>query len=120
MTDESPSPGSDDDAWRALGAWRLAALETAEPGTIGATSDDLADAAPNVLLDIYNSLPWDALTALMTAGIVYAKAFLETLAKHHADALTEAVAYPVPQRGQDQGDAHRPGRRFSGGCHHHG
>ena len=100
MTDESPSPGSDDDAWRALGAWRLAALETAEPGTIGATSDDLADAAPNVLLDIYNSIPAEAVTALMVAGVVYAKAFLETLAKRNADTVAEAIEARIRKKGK--------------------
>jgi len=40
---------------------------------------------------IYNSVPWEVVAPLVAATGIYSKTFLETLAKHNAEALLDAV-----------------------------
>jgi hypothetical protein len=40
---------------------------------------------------IYNSVPWEVVAPLVAATGIYTKAFLESLAKHNAEALLDAV-----------------------------
>ena len=48
----------------------------------------------------YNSVPWEVVAPLMAAIPVYSKAFLETLAKHHAEGLIEAVRTRIRKKGK--------------------
>lgn len=48
---------------------------------------------------IVNSVPWDVV-ALMAGAAAYAKAFLETLRKHNADWLGDAVRTRVRKNGE--------------------
>jgi hypothetical protein len=49
---------------------------------------------------IYNSVPWEVVAPLLAAGAVYSKAFLETLAKHNADWLSDAVHNRIRKNGR--------------------
>ena len=40
---------------------------------------------------VHNSIPWEVVAPLMAATGIYSKTFLETLAKHNAEALLDAV-----------------------------
>lgn len=49
---------------------------------------------------IFNSVPWEGVAPLMAAAAVYTKAFVETLAKHHANALDDAVRTRIRKDGK--------------------
>ena len=49
---------------------------------------------------IVNLLSWDVLGPVMAATAIYSKAFLETLAKHHADAFSVAVRTRFRKNGE--------------------
>jgi hypothetical protein len=94
MTEESPSaaPLSDDE---------LSALLD-QPLT-ELTVDELMalkDAYAARGIRIYNGVPWEVVGPLLAAGAIYSKAFLETLAKHHADALMDAVRTRIRKNGK--------------------
>lgn len=82
MNEDSPDTVLDDDALNALLDRPFTELSADELMAMKA-----AYAARGIR--IYNSVPWEVVTSLMAAAAIYAKAFLETLAKHHADALNE-------------------------------
>lgn len=93
MTEDSPDTVLDDDALNALLDRPLTQL----------TADELMalkDAYAARGIRIYNSVPWEVVAALMAAATVYSKAFLETLAKHHADALNDAVRTRIRKNGK--------------------
>lgn len=92
MTDESPVVPLDDDALRALQARPFTELTVDELMAMKA-----AYAARG--FRIVNSVPWDVV-ALMAGAAVYAKAFLETLGKHNADWLGDAVRTRVRKNGE--------------------
>ena len=62
---------------------------------------------------IYNSVPWEVIGPLMAATGIYSKTFLETLAKHNADALIEAVTTRILKNGETIASAcrHQDGMR---------
>lgn len=49
---------------------------------------------------IVNSVPWEALAPLLAGAAIYFKTFLETLAKHNAEALIDAVHTRVRKNGK--------------------
>ena len=91
MTDESPGHMLDDDAFYALLERPFTELSADELRT-------LKDACAARGFWIYNSVPWEVVAPLMAAATIYAKAFLETLGKHHADALNDAVRTRIRKR----------------------
>ena len=93
MTEDSPDTVLDDDALNALLERPLTELSVDELMAMKA-----AYAARGIR--IYNSVPWEVVAALMAAATVYSKAFLETLAKHHADALNDAVRTRIRKNGK--------------------
>jgi hypothetical protein len=93
MTEDSPDTVLDDDALNALLDRPLTQLTADE---LMALKDTYATRG----IRIYNSVPWELVAALMAAATVYSKAFLETLAKHHADALNDAVRTRIRKNGK--------------------
>lgn len=93
MTEESPGVPLDDEALHALldrpftelTPEELAALKTAFEARH---------------YRLYDNLAVDVIAPLMTVGAVYTKAFVETLAKHHADALSDAVRTRFRRKGK--------------------
>lgn len=51
-------------------------------------------------IGIVNSVPWEALAPLLAGAAIYSKTFLETLAKHNAEALIDAVHTRVRKNGK--------------------
>jgi hypothetical protein len=49
---------------------------------------------------IVNSVPWEVVAPLLAGAAMYSKAFLETLAKHNAEALIDAVHSRVRKNGK--------------------
>jgi hypothetical protein len=49
---------------------------------------------------IYNSVPWEIIAPLLTAVPIYSKAFLETLARHNAEWLINAVHDRIRKNGR--------------------
>lgn len=93
MNEDSPDTVLDDDALNALLDRPFTELSADELMAMKA-----AYAARGIR--IYNSVPWEVVTSLMAAAAIYAKAFLETLAKHHADALNDAVRTHIRKNGK--------------------
>jgi hypothetical protein len=50
----------------------------------------------------YNAVPWASVAPLVAVVAIYSKAFLETLAKHHADAFSDAVKARIRARGPNR------------------
>jgi hypothetical protein len=93
MTDESLGHTLDDDALSALLERPLTDLSTDELMA-------LKDAYAARGIRIYNSVPWEVAAPLMALAAVYAKTFVETLAKHHADAVNDAVDTRIRKKGK--------------------
>ena len=51
---------------------------------------------------VYNSIPWEVVAPLVAATGIYSKTFLETLAKHNAEALIEAVTTRIRKNGKNR------------------
>lgn len=49
---------------------------------------------------IHNGIPWEVVAPLGAATAIYSKTFLETLAKHNAEALIKAAATRILKRGE--------------------
>jgi hypothetical protein len=84
MTDESPADTLDNDALCALLDQPFTELSGDELMSVKA-----AYAARGIR--IYNSVPWVVVAPLLAGAAIYSKAFLETLAKHNAEALLDAM-----------------------------
>lgn len=93
MTEEPPDTMLDDDALNALLERPFTELSVDELMA-------LKDAYAARGIRIYNSVPWEVVGPLLAAVIIYSKAFLETLAKHHAEALIDAVQTRIRKNGQ--------------------
>lgn len=93
MTEDSPDTVLDDDAMRALLARPLTELTVDELMALKAGYEARS-------VRIYNSVPWEVVAPLMAAAAVYSKAFLETLAKHNAEALIDAVQTRIRKSGK--------------------
>jgi hypothetical protein len=93
VTEDSPDTALDDDAMRALLDRPFTELSVDELMALKA-----AYAARGVR--IYNSIPWEVVGPLGAATAIYSKTFLETLAKHNAEALIEAMTTCIRKRGE--------------------
>jgi hypothetical protein len=97
MTGDSPgdSPDTvlDDDALRALLDRPLTELSANELAALKAAFEAREST-------VTNRIALDIVAPLGIAGVVYSKAFLEALAKHHADALSDAVRTRILKRGK--------------------
>ena len=94
MTDESPGVTPDDDALRGLLDRPLTELTPDElvalMGGYAAAGESLSHHDSSVALDLW----------VLTGTAVYFKAFLETLAKHNAEALIDAVRTRIRKNGK--------------------
>jgi hypothetical protein len=93
VTDESLGVTLDDDALRALLDRPFTELTTD-----GLMALNAAYAARG--FRIVNSVIWEVIAPLMAATTIYSKAFLETLGKHNAGALTDAVRTRIRENGK--------------------
>ena len=93
MNEDSPDTVLDDDALRALLDRPLTELTVDELMA-------LKDAYAARGIRICNSVPWEVVAPVLTGAAIYSKAFLETLAKHHADALNDALRARVRKDGK--------------------
>lgn len=92
MTDESPGVTLDDDSLRALLDRPFTELTADELMALKAGYEARG-------IRIVNSVPWEVVTPLLTGAAIYSKAFLETLAKHNAEALINVVHARVRKDG---------------------
>lgn len=95
-----------------------AGQETASPGNTEPDQDRVQTAFAKALRDlrrlrgvpasdaldmerqIYNGVPWEVVAPLLTAIPIYSKTFLETLAKHNAEWLINAVRTRIRKNGR--------------------
>ena len=84
MTEESPGVPLDDEALHALLDRPFTELTPEELAALKAAFEARG-------YYLYSNLAVDMITPLMTVGAVYTKAFVETLAKYHADVLSDAA-----------------------------
>lgn len=93
MTGESPGTVLSDDQLKAL-------LD--RPSTELSVDELMAMKAAYAArgIRIYNSVPWEVVGPLLAGVAIYSKAFLETLAKHNAEALIDAVQTRIRKNGK--------------------
>jgi hypothetical protein len=93
MTDELPGVPLDDDALSALLDRPFTELTRDELMAIKATFEARG-------VRFYDSVPWEVVAPLAYVACIYSKTFLETIAKHNAEALIDVVHTRIRKNGK--------------------